>query len=65
MDQTKQAPKPDDMAWGCTEIGKEIGRSPTQAFHLCSKGYLPVKKVGGRWVGNRKRLRQCIGMEVE
>ena len=52
-----------DIAWGCAEIGKEIGRTERQTFHLCSKGSLPVTKVGGQLGGQSRRLRKHVGAE--
>jgi hypothetical protein len=61
--QLHQAPHEDeesDIVWGAAAIAKEIGRTERQAFHLCSKGHLPVTKVGGHWVGSRRRLRRHV-----
>lgn len=49
-----------DIVWGCAAIARVIGRTERQAFYLCSRGELPVRKVGGRWVGSRERLKQHI-----
>jgi hypothetical protein len=45
-----------DILWGCAAIARAIGRTERQAFHLCSKGQLPVTKIGGQWVASRRRL---------
>lgn len=45
-----------DLVWGGTEIAKVIGRSPRATFHMLEKGDLPAKKVGGRWVAERRNL---------
>jgi hypothetical protein len=47
-----------DLAWGCEAIADEIERSPRQTFHMLTNGELPAKKVGGRWVASRKKLRE-------
>jgi hypothetical protein len=45
------------LAWGVEQIGKVIGRTPRQTFHILSRGQLKsAKKVGGRWVANRNAL---------
>ena len=49
-----------DIVWGCAAIARVIGRTERQTFHLCSKGQLPVEKIGGRWVGSRRRLRRHL-----
>ncbi len=45
-----------DLLWEVEEIAKVIGRTPRQTFHMLSKGELPAKKVGGRWVAERGKL---------
>ncbi len=48
-----------DLAWGAAAIGKEMGRNRRQAFHMLEKGMIPAaKKVGGRWVVERGKLRE-------
>ena len=47
-----------DLAWGCDAIADEIGRTPRATFHMLMNGELPAKKVGGRWVASRKKLRE-------
>jgi hypothetical protein len=47
-----------DLIWGVASIAKTIHRTPRQAFHLCSTGALPAKKVGGRWVADRQALQR-------
>ena len=61
--QLHQAPEEgeeSDIVWRAAAIAKEIGRTERQAFHRCSKGHLPVTKVGGHWVGSRRRLRRHV-----
>lgn len=50
--------EPLDLIWGAEAIGKAIGLSPRQAFHLLEKGELPARKSGGKWVASRRRLRE-------
>ncbi|QFI65227.1 DNA-binding protein [Sinorhizobium alkalisoli] len=45
-----------ELVWGVHEIAKLIGRTPRQTFHMLSKGELPARKVGGRWVAERGKL---------
>ena len=47
-----------DLIWGADAIGEEIDRSPRQTFHMLMRGELPAKKVGGRWVASRQKLRE-------
>jgi hypothetical protein len=62
MDDLKQE-SASDLVWGAAAIAKEIGRTERQTFYLCSRGHLPVSKVGGHWVGSRRRLRRHIAGE--
>ncbi|KQT53683.1 hypothetical protein ASG43_17760 [Aureimonas sp. Leaf454] len=50
-----------DLVWGADEIGKLIGRTRTQTFHLLASGEIPAKKVGGRWVAKRDALLRFFG----
>jgi hypothetical protein len=45
-----------DLIWEVEEIAKLIGRTRRQTFHMLSKGELPAKKVGNRWVAERSKL---------
>ena len=48
---TLEHPNPVGVLWGAAEIGRAIGKSKRQAFHLLESGRLQgAKKVGGRWV---------------
>ena len=48
-----------DLIWGAEGIGKEMGRNRRQTFHLLEKGLIRgAKKVGGRWVAERGKLRE-------
>src|SRR5262249_31539285 len=50
----------DDLVWGCNAIAAVIRRSERSAFHLLENGFLPAKKVGGRWVASRRRLLDAL-----
>jgi hypothetical protein len=55
----------DELIWGVQAIAHEIQREPRQTYHLLSTGELPVaKKVGGRWVVSRQRLRAFFAGEA-
>ena len=48
-----------DLIWGAEGIGIVIGRSTRQAFHMLENGMIEgAKKVGGRWVIARGKLRE-------
>lgn len=45
-----------DLIWETGEIAKIIRRTERQTLHMLSKGELPAKKVGGRYVVERSKL---------
>ncbi|QND50823.1 hypothetical protein HB779_02150 [Phyllobacterium sp. 628] len=46
-----------DLVWGVDAIGKLIGRSYQQTYHMIAGGKLPmVKQVGERYVVSRSKL---------
>lgn len=46
-----------DLVWGIEEIGKIIGRSYAQTYHMVRSGHLPmVRQIGERYVASRKML---------
>lgn len=45
-----------DIVWGAEAIGKVINQPLPSTFHLLSRGKLPAKRVGRRWVASRKKL---------
>lgn len=46
-----------DLVWGVEDIGKLIGRSYQQTYHMIRSGKLPmVKQVGERYVASRQKL---------
>lgn len=53
---------PSDFLWGAAAIGREIGRSEKQVFHLVYGGALDgaVRKVKGHLVGSRRKLRELL-----
>jgi hypothetical protein len=45
------------LVWGVEAIGKLIGRSARQTYHMIQSGHLPmVKQVGERYVASRAKL---------
>ncbi|MCX5579441.1 hypothetical protein [Kaistia terrae] len=48
---------PLDLIWGVEGIGKLIGRTYQQTYHMIRGGQLPmVKQVGERYVASRSKL---------
>ncbi|MBB5755134.1 hypothetical protein [Prosthecomicrobium pneumaticum] len=46
-----------ELIWGIGPIGKLIGRSYQQTYHMVRSGKLPaVKRVGERYVASRAKL---------
>jgi hypothetical protein len=45
-----------DLIWGLEGIAKAIGRSVRQTQYMLSRGVLPAKQVGNRWVIERSKL---------
>lgn len=46
---SRQEPNPFGVIWGAAEIGRAIGKSSRQTFHLLETGQLQgAKKIGGR-----------------
>jgi hypothetical protein len=46
-----------DLIWGIEEIGKLIGRTYAQTYHMVRAGKLPmVKQIGERYVASRQKL---------
>lgn len=46
-----------DLIWGVEAIGKLIGRSYQQTYHMIQSGHLPmVRQVGERYVASRRKL---------
>jgi hypothetical protein len=45
-----------DLIWGIENIGRLIGRTVPQTYHMLRTGKLPAKQVGERWVASRQKL---------
>jgi hypothetical protein len=48
---------------GAKAIGAFIGLNSRQTFYLLTKGEIPAKKIGGRWIATRQRLRRLVEVE--
>lgn len=50
-----------DLAWGIDAIAAYIGRTRRQTYEALVKGQLPpAKRVNGRWVASRRKLRELF-----
>jgi hypothetical protein len=49
-----------EFLWGAARIGDAIGQNPNVTFRLLQEGKLPARKVGKRWVSERKILQRHI-----
>jgi hypothetical protein len=49
-----------DVLWGAVEIGRAIGRAEKATFNLLEAGYLPARKIGGRWCASRQKLLEAL-----
>ncbi|WP_028035029.1 hypothetical protein [Chelativorans sp. J32] len=56
MEQHTEEEPPLDLIWGVERIAAFINRTPQQTYHMLSKGYMPGRRVGERWVVNRRDL---------
>lgn len=50
----------DEIIWGAEAIGKAIGRSERQVFHMHAQGALPTRKVGHHLVASRRKLIEAL-----
>lgn len=49
-----------EFVWGATAIGAVIGAEASKTFFLLKTKQIPARKVGGRWVASRDRLREFL-----
>ncbi|RWA62119.1 DNA-binding protein [Mesorhizobium sp.] len=61
MTDNEEKPRP---VWGAKAIGKEIGLTERQAYHMLEKGLLPAKKLGDKWVADARQLHAVISGEA-
>jgi hypothetical protein len=54
--QGKYSDDPDVPVWGAAAIGRVIGRSERQAYHLLERRLLDATKIGAQWVSTPRRL---------
>ncbi|TKT69102.1 helix-turn-helix domain-containing protein [Aquamicrobium sp. LC103] len=55
----QQQPEDDttlNLIWGAERIAAFINRSPQQTYHMLSKGLIPGRRIGERWVVDRRDL---------
>jgi len=53
-----------DFVWGAAAIGREIGRTPRQAYHLLSRGRIKsARQVGKNYCAHKPTLRKEFGAE--
>jgi hypothetical protein len=60
-DNKAPAIDPLDMVWGAAAIGRQINRTPRQAFYLLENGQVPgARKFGRQWACASKTLRRVL-----
>jgi hypothetical protein len=59
-----QTEKALDLIWEVSEIARFIGRTERQTFHMLASGKIPAKKIGSRWVAERRALERFFSMEA-
>jgi hypothetical protein len=50
-----------DVIWGCAEIAAFIKRTNRQTLYMLEMGFIPARKVGGKWCASKRALRQALG----
>ena len=54
-----------DLVWGVGSIGKLIGRTYQQTYHMIQMGHLPmVRRVGERYVASRSEIERFFTGEA-
>jgi hypothetical protein len=46
-----------DLLRGVKRIAEFLGSPDRSVLHMCSRGYIPAGKEGGRWVASKRQLR--------
>jgi hypothetical protein len=59
---TTATAEPLELIWEVSEIARFIGRTERQTFHMLATGQIPAKKIGARWVADRKSLERFFNM---
>jgi hypothetical protein len=63
-DTTSTKPVQDsELLWGISAISREIERGRPATRQLLEHGALPARRLDGRWVAPRDRLRRAVGRE--
>ena len=65
MDLKAEALQILDLIWGAERIAQEINLTTRQTFHQLETGAIPAKKVGGKWVAERGKLREFFTDQEE
>jgi hypothetical protein len=63
--ETENVVIPSPVCWGAAEIGRVIGRTERQAFHLLQRGEIKsARKVGGKgmWFASVRALKEEFGL---
>ena len=47
-----------ELVWGAQNIGQVVNLNTRQTFHALETGAIPARKVGGKWVAERGKLRE-------
>lgn len=54
-----------DLIWGAEAIARAIRREPGMVWHMLQRGdILGARKIRGRWVISRHKLREAFGLEA-
>lgn len=53
------------MIWGVVAIGEVINRSKRQVQYMLANGWIPARRIGGRWVADRDQLLKIADPEKE
>lgn len=56
MQTTEQQTETFEPVWGGSAIARVLGTTDQQAFYILTRGLIPAKKIGGRWVADRNEL---------
>jgi hypothetical protein len=58
VNQETENVMPSPVCWGAEEIGRVIGRTERQAFHLLQRGQIKsARRVGGKWFCSVRALK--------
>ena len=60
MTTETQTTPADDLLDGVEAFAKFTGFSPRRCFYLLSLGQLPAGKIGQRWIGSKRAVREYL-----